>query len=182
MAIAVSFTTILLFGPIRWIIMHKKLVGAKEELPRRQWTEIEKKNISQEMDRKPILDAWGNEELHLLLLLSCRKSNVKKEAENGLTIISMSAAAGSTALLKALWTFTISACTVVFSGQTSVHTPKHACTTAHTHQTAMCKQQIKDTMSVDIYSGGLRYDSQTSWFNCSEMAQHNKGSTDTGLS
>lgn len=43
MAIALSFTTILLFGPIRWIIMHKKLVGAKEELPRRQWTEIEKK-------------------------------------------------------------------------------------------------------------------------------------------
>lgn len=25
----------------------------------------------------------------------------------------------------------------------------------------MCKQQIKDTMTADIYSGGLRYDSQT---------------------
>lgn len=40
MAVALSFTTILLFGPIRWIIMHKKLVGAKEGLPRRWWTEI----------------------------------------------------------------------------------------------------------------------------------------------
>lgn len=77
----------------------------------------------------------------------------------GLTIFSMLAAVGLTFRLKWLCRLTISSWTVPFvPGQSAAQThteKKHADMYTHTHLKPMCKQQIKDIMKSDVYSGGF---------------------------
>lgn len=75
----------------------------------------------------------------------------------GLTIFSMFAAVGLTFLLKWLCRLTISSWTVLFvPGHSAAETHTgNTQTCTHTHLKPMGKQQIKDIMKSDVYSGGF---------------------------